>query len=95
MQLNKYKQSSADAKQKSEGLEAQLVSLRKELDALKNSQKKATSQHSVVEVRLNRALEDVEKYKSALQKSKGEARVCFNTVEPLNNGHTWDPAVCP
>ena len=46
-----------------------------ELDSLKASQKRAQSQHGAVEVRLNRALEEVERYKDALQKAKSDAKV--------------------
>lgn len=42
---------------------------------MKASQKRALSQHSAVEVRLNRALEEVERYKDALQKAKSDAKV--------------------
>jgi uncharacterized protein YecT (DUF1311 family) len=39
------------------------------------SQKRVLSQHSAVEVRLNRALEEVERYRDALQKAKSDAKV--------------------
>ena len=38
-------------------------------------QKKAASSHSTVEVRLNRALEEAERYKTALLKERTEAKV--------------------
>lgn len=73
-QLEKKQQSAEDFKRKCWGLEGQLTSVRKDLDALKASQKRTLSQHSAVEVRLNRALEEVERYKDALQKAKSDAR---------------------
>ncbi|XP_077993724.1 testis-expressed protein 9-like isoform X2 [Glandiceps talaboti] len=69
-QIEKYKRLSEDAKSKSDGLENQLGSVRKELDSLKRGQKQATATQSATEVRLNRALEEIEKLKSQLAKSK-------------------------
>lgn len=42
---------------------------------MKGTQRKAASQQSAVEVRLNRALEETEKYKSALQKARADSKV--------------------
>ena len=42
---------------------------------MKTSQKKATGQHSALEVRLNRAMEETDKYKSALQKARSDLKV--------------------
>lgn len=65
-QLEKYKGLAESLGQKCGGLESQLTALRKEVEDMKGRQKKASSQQSVVEVRLNRALEEVEKYKVEL-----------------------------
>ena len=54
---------------------------------MKTSQKKATGQHSALEVRLNRAMEETDKYKSALQKARNDLKVgtgsCYNTIQEL------------
>ncbi|XP_005996239.1 testis-expressed protein 9 isoform X3 [Latimeria chalumnae] len=43
---------------------------KKELETLKRTQKQASTNHSATEVRLNRALEEVERYKTELNKLK-------------------------
>jgi len=48
-----------------------------ELDSLKRSQKQQSSSQSATEVRLNQAREDVQKYKSLLQKAQADAKVVF------------------
>lgn len=45
-----------------------------DLDSLQRDQKQAASNKNVTEVRLNRALEEVEKYKTALQKTKSQSK---------------------
>lgn len=50
---------------------------------MKTAQKRVLSQHGAVEVRLNRALEDVERYKDAHQKAKTDAK-----VSPPSGGDT-------
>ena len=42
---------------------------------MKTSQKKATGQQGALEVRLNRALEELGNYKSALQKARSDLKV--------------------
>ena len=46
-----------------------------EVEDMKGRQKKASSQQSVVEVRLNRALEEVEKYKVELTAAQARSEV--------------------
>ncbi|XP_043842553.1 testis-expressed protein 9 isoform X2 [Dromiciops gliroides] len=69
-QIEKYKTLSEEANKKCDGFQQQLTAVEKELDNRKRLQKQASSSQSAIEVRLNRALEDVEKYKLELSKLK-------------------------
>ena len=42
---------------------------------MKSSQQKASGKQSALEVMLNRALEETDKYKSALQKARSDLKV--------------------
>jgi hypothetical protein len=53
---------------------------------MKRSQKQQTSTQTATEVRLNRALEEIEKYKEQLQRSKSSSKVRYNT-SPLIKVH--------
>ena len=61
-----------------------------ELDNMKRSQKQQASSQSATEVRLNRALEEVDKLKNQLHKAKSESKVrsssLTNTFLVSNNG---------
>ncbi|XP_074090709.1 testis-expressed protein 9 [Macrotis lagotis] len=69
-QIEKYKTLSEEANKKCDGFQQQLAAVEKELDNRKRLQKQASASQSTIEVRLNRALEDVEKYKLELSKLK-------------------------
>ncbi|KAM9374936.1 testis-expressed protein 9 [Phaethornis superciliosus] len=69
-QIGKYKMLSQEADKKSEGLHQEVVALNKELENLKRVHKQAAASQSATEVRLNRALEEAEKYKVELNKLK-------------------------
>ncbi|ETE68047.1 Testis-expressed sequence 9 protein, partial [Ophiophagus hannah] len=69
-QAEKYKLLSEEATRKSEGLQQKLSMLEKELENLKRAQKQAAATQSTTDIRLNRALEEAEKYKMELNKLK-------------------------
>ncbi|KAJ8247874.1 hypothetical protein GJAV_G00251550 [Gymnothorax javanicus] len=80
-QLEKHKVLAEDSSRKCEGLQHQVISLQKEIEGLKRTQKQATTNHSATEVRLNRALEEAEKFKLELNKIK------LNSKDSANQGH--------
>ena len=55
---------------------------------MKSTQKKATSNQGALEVRLNRAMEETEKYKTALQKARVDSKVGSGFSLPLGTGFT-------
>ncbi|XP_072004254.1 testis-expressed protein 9 isoform X1 [Engystomops pustulosus] len=69
-QADKYKTLFEEANKKSDGLQHQLSALEKELENIKRIQKQSASNQSATEVRLNRAMEETEKYKMELNKLK-------------------------
>ncbi|XP_075431874.1 testis-expressed protein 9 isoform X1 [Ascaphus truei] len=69
-QAEKYKSLSEEASKKTDGFQHQLSALEKELDNFKRIQKQSVTSHSATEVRLNRALEEADRYKMELNKLK-------------------------
>ncbi|XP_004709501.2 testis-expressed protein 9 [Echinops telfairi] len=69
-QIEKYKTLSEEANKKCDGLQQQLSSVERELENKRRLQKQAATSQSATEVRLNRALEEAEKYKLELNKLK-------------------------
>ncbi|KAG8144784.1 hypothetical protein E2320_013211 [Naja naja] len=69
-QAEKYKLLSEEATRKNECLQQKLSMLEKELENLKRAQKQAAATQSTTDIRLNRALEEAEKYKMELNKLK-------------------------
>ncbi|XP_006211019.2 testis-expressed protein 9 isoform X1 [Vicugna pacos] len=67
-QTEKYKALFEEANKKCGGLQQQLSSVERELENKRRLQKQATTSQSAMEVRLNRALEEAEKYKLELSK---------------------------
>ncbi|XP_063301774.1 testis-expressed protein 9 [Pelobates fuscus] len=65
-QAEKYKSSYEQANKTIDGLQNQLSVLEKEIENLNRIQKQSVTSHSATEVRLNRALEEVDKYKTEL-----------------------------
>ncbi|XP_054069335.1 testis-expressed protein 9 isoform X4 [Rissa tridactyla] len=86
-QTEKYKMLSQEAKKKSEVLQQEVIALEKDLENLKRVQKQATTSQSAIEVRLNRALEETERYKVELNKLKQSTKDVANqelkTIEEL------------
>ncbi|XP_031425081.1 testis-expressed protein 9 isoform X2 [Clupea harengus] len=69
-QIEKHRAMAEEANRRGHGLQQQVTSLQKEIDGLKRADKQAANSHSATEVRLNRALEEAEKYKMQLNKIK-------------------------
>nr|XP_051677945.1 testis-expressed protein 9 isoform X2 [Oryctolagus cuniculus] len=67
-QLEKYKTLFEEANKKCDGLQQQLSSVERELENKNRLQKQAAASQSATEVRLNRAVEEAEKYKLELNK---------------------------
>ncbi|XP_032370482.1 testis-expressed protein 9 [Etheostoma spectabile] len=67
-QIEKHRALALESDKKSDGLQVQVSALHKEIENLNRSQKQAAGVHSTVEVRLNRALEEVERLKTQLNK---------------------------
>ncbi|XP_067296519.1 testis-expressed protein 9 isoform X2 [Pseudorasbora parva] len=73
-QVEKQRALAEESSRKCEGLQQQVAALQKELESLKRTHKQAASTHSATEVRLNRALEEVEKAKTQLNKLKQSSK---------------------
>ncbi|XP_031701825.1 LOW QUALITY PROTEIN: testis-expressed protein 9 [Anarrhichthys ocellatus] len=69
-QIEKHRALAEESDKKCDGLQLQVSALHKEIDNLNRSHKQAAGIHSTVEVRLNRALEEVERLKTQLNKMK-------------------------
>ncbi|XP_062405783.1 testis-expressed protein 9 [Sardina pilchardus] len=69
-QIEKHRAMAEEANRRCDGLQQQVTSLQKEIDGLKRAEKQGENKHSVTEVRLNRAVEEAEKYKMQLNKIK-------------------------
>ncbi|XP_078283365.1 testis-expressed protein 9 isoform X2 [Rhinoraja longicauda] len=86
-QTEKYKSLADEAQKKSDGLQQQVLALQKELETQKRTQKQFVTNHSATEVRLNRALEETDKYKKELNKLKQSNKDITNqeklTIEQL------------
>lgn len=81
-QIDKYKTLAEDSNRKCDGLQQQLTALQKELEGLKRVQKQTVTNHSTTEVRLNRAVEEAERYKMELNKMKQSSKV-FQRILPV------------
>ncbi|XP_049573138.1 testis-expressed protein 9 [Syngnathus scovelli] len=68
--MDKLKASESEAAVKCDSLQLQVSALHKEMEKLNKSSKQGTSAHNTVEIRLTRALDEVERLKSELNKTK-------------------------
>ncbi|XP_072236618.1 testis-expressed protein 9 isoform X2 [Leuresthes tenuis] len=68
-QIEKHRALAEESAKKCEGLQLQVSAFHKEIENLNRSQKQAAAVHSTAEVRLNRALEEVERLKTQLNKT--------------------------
>ncbi|KAJ3251923.1 Golgin sub A member 2 [Chytriomyces hyalinus] len=80
-QIEKVTKANVDLKAKNETLEAERGSLKKELDAVSKSQKTVESDVNSKDLRLNRALEEVDKLKQALGKSNSDSKDKMETLK--------------
>ncbi|XP_029315748.1 testis-expressed protein 9 [Cottoperca gobio] len=69
-QIEKHRALAEESDKKSDGVQLQVSALHKEVENLNRNHKQAAAAHSTVEVRLNRALEEVERLKTQLNKMK-------------------------
>jgi len=69
-QVEKWKTLYEESKQKTSESDQEISQLKKEIDSLKRERKQMSINMNTLEVRLNRALEETEKNKAALQKAK-------------------------
>ncbi|XP_036400393.1 testis-expressed protein 9 [Megalops cyprinoides] len=77
-QTEKHRALAEESNRKCDGLQHQVTALQKEIDGLKRTQKQAATNHSATEVRLNRALEEAEKFKLQLNKIKQSSKDSAN-----------------
>ncbi|XP_045385857.1 testis-expressed protein 9 [Lemur catta] len=77
-QIEKYKTLFEEANKKCDGLQQQLSSVERELENKRRLQKQAASSQSATEVRLNRALEEADKYKLELSKLRQDNKDIAN-----------------
>ncbi|KAK7170411.1 hypothetical protein R3I94_000588 [Phoxinus phoxinus] len=73
-QVEKQRALAEESSRKCEGLQQQVTALQKELENMKRTHKQGANTHSATEVRLNRALEEVEKTKTQLNKLKQSSK---------------------
>ncbi|XP_076984127.1 testis-expressed protein 9 [Tamandua tetradactyla] len=83
-QIEKYKTLSEEQNKKCDGLQQQLSSVERELEDKRRLQKQAAASQNAIEVRLNRALEEAEKYKLELSKLRQNNKDILNEEQKKN-----------
>ena len=88
-QLEKYSTLAEEKKNQNKILENDLVKLRKDIDSMERADKKSSQSQKSIEVRLDRALEEAEKYKSLLSAARSRVSessgVDKDTLSSLTN----------
>uniref|UniRef100_A0A8C8F0D2 Testis expressed 9 n=1 Tax=Oncorhynchus tshawytscha TaxID=74940 RepID=A0A8C8F0D2_ONCTS len=82
-QIEKHRALAEVSNRKGDGLQQQVTALQKEIGGLKRAQKQAATNHSAIEVRLNRGLEEVERSKTQLTKLKTQQTRIIKKCETL------------
>ncbi|KAM4630431.1 testis-expressed protein 9 [Polymixia lowei] len=77
-QIEKHKALAEESSKKCDGLQLQVAGLQKEIEGLNRAKKQAAGNQSTMEVRLNRALEEVERLKAQLNKTKQTSKDKIN-----------------
>uniref|UniRef100_A0A3P9QJK9 Testis expressed 9 n=1 Tax=Poecilia reticulata TaxID=8081 RepID=A0A3P9QJK9_POERE len=83
-QTEKQKALAEELARKCDDLQLQVSALNKEVETLTRSQKQAAFIHSTMEVRLNRAVEEAERLKSQLAKTKQMNKMHFEAAKLLS-----------
>jgi hypothetical protein len=83
-QIERYKKLADERQAQLEGQERQMSSLLKEKDGALKQQRQIESDVSSKDLRLNRALEEVEKYKTMLKEAKAEQREVIDAGRRAN-----------
>merc|ERR1712226_1713963 len=78
--IEKHRKVEDEVRSKNSHLEMEVNSLKKELDNLKREKKQTSANKNTLELRLNRALEEVEKHKTALKSAK-ESTAALNDAD--------------
>lgn len=73
--IDKHKKTQEELRSKNGDLENELNSLKKEMESMKREKKQTSANKNTLELRLNRALEEVEKHKTALKSSRESSAV--------------------
>uniref|UniRef100_A0A8D2FMD0 Testis expressed 9 n=1 Tax=Theropithecus gelada TaxID=9565 RepID=A0A8D2FMD0_THEGE len=83
-QVEKYKTLFEEANKKCDGVQQQLSLVERELENKRRLQKQAASSQNATEVRLNRALEEAEKYKLELSKLRQNNKMHIEAAKMLS-----------
>merc|ERR1711915_620376 len=77
-QIEKQKSAQEELRSKNSQLESELSTVKKDVEGLKREKKQALANKNTLDLRLNRALEEVEKHKTASKSSRESSAVMNN-----------------